>query len=282
MRRDSIYLTFAILGIAGTCAAMFWGISTNNTLLQTRDDLTSAQATIESERVAHAEALQSVQEQAADALQTAQGRWTNEKEELKSRHAERIDAANTQFSELMENGERSLSYINNLESKLRSGRKLETEELEKLGAIASGIEQLRQRYKQPMQEFKELGAFFEDRANQNIQAPDTARFKRVRRLFSKDYREQERAYNQQLGQKAAYELALARFTKAYKAAQTRIDEAGRGMSAYSQNIYALIGKKEQSQEDLEAFFSQSRSAIRSHLDIIELDPDIDPILDRRD
>lgn len=273
MKRETIFITLSVLGCV---AALFWGISVNNRLQSTLIDLQSANATIATERQQHQEALASVQEQSAETLQAAEGRWSDEKENLEERNAERIAAAKTQFSELMENGERSLSYIGNLESKLRSGKKLSEVELEKLGAIAQGLDQLRIRYKQPMQEFTELGTYFERRANQNIQAPDSARFKRVRRLFSKDYREQEQAYQQQVGQKAAYEEALTKFNVAYESAQKRIDEAAKGMAAYSQRIYALISEKEQSQEDLEAFFTQSRQAIQTHLEIIDLDTNLDP------
>jgi hypothetical protein len=282
MKRESILAILAALGCAGTLAATFWGISVNNSLQTALSELDTANQTIETTKIQHTEAMQYVQEQAAQSLQDAQGRWSSEKTDMEARHSERISAANAQFTQLMENGEQSLSYINTLEGKLRNGKKLTESELERLGAIAQGLDQLRVRYEQPLQEFTELGVFFEKRANQNIQAPEAPRFKRVRRLFDKDYREQEKAYQQQVGQKEAFAEANASFTKAYKAAQTRIQASAKDMAAHSQRIYALISEKELNKEDLEQFFTQSRSAIRSHLDIIELDTDLDPTPPRND
>jgi hypothetical protein len=233
-------------------------------------------ALVEAKRV-HAEELLAVQDQAAANLQTAEARWKDATKKLEEQHAERLTAANVQFSDLLENGRRSLTYISTLEEKLKGNQSLDAGELERLAAIASGLDHLRAQYRKPMQEFTELGAYFERQANASITEPETKRFKGIKRLFSKNFREQERElnreYEQRLGQRAAFEVAHARFSAAYGAAQKQMDALGRDMADHSQRLYALIDEgKAAHSEDLARFFAESKKAINVHLEMIELDP----------
>ncbi|GAG31801.1 unnamed protein product, partial [marine sediment metagenome] len=223
----------------------------------------------------HADALAAVQRTSAENLQNAEERWKADKQQLQAKHAARVTDAYQQFTEIVENGRKALGYIDELEAKLKSGQALSSEEIERLGAIAGGLDQLRTQYRKPMQEFTELGDYFEREANRTIETPETPRFKRLRKLVSRNYREQLRQYELQVEQKKAFAQAHARFSVAYRKAQTQMDVIGKGMAAQAQRIYALAGEKQQRYDEFEDFFRKSRQAISIHLDVIDLDPSVD-------
>ncbi len=249
-----------------------------------RKDLAASQADTmiarkelaEAKRV-HAEELLAVQDQAAANLQSAEARWKDATRQLEEQHADRLAAANSQFNDLLENGRRSLGYIGTLEKKLQDDQTLEAGEIERLAAIASGLDHLRAQYRKPMQEFTELGAYFERQANVSVTEPETKRLRGIKRLVSKSFREEEREqkreYEQQLGQRAAFEVAHARFSAAYASAQKQMDALGKDMADHSQRLYALIDEgRAANSEDLARFFAESKKAINVHLEMIELDP----------
>ncbi len=269
---------FVALTIIGFCAAAWlgiWGSGERTKRLEAQRDSEDLEEKLANTIKEHENALATVQETAAQNLQDAEARWKQDKKQIQTKNAERMAAANRQFTEIVENGRKALGYIDTLEGKLKQGQQLSADEIERLGAIAGGLDQLRAQYKKPMQEFTELGNYFEREATRRIEKPDAPRFRRLRKLVSKNYREELRSYEKQLDQQRAFAKAHARFSEAYARAQTRIDTIGKDMAAQAQRLYALTSQKQQDYEDFEEFFRKSKQAIEIHLDVIDLDPDVD-------
>ncbi len=277
--RDRILLSLTVLFGALAIGGFVWAFKLSDANQKLEDRATRAETDAAAAREEMRETVAKLEMEQIRALTQAEERFAKEQGELRSEYTQRMTSAYNEFANVVENGQQALSYISSLENKMKAGQNLSQGEIDKLTAMASGLDMLRKRYEAPMQDFKELGDYFSRQASSvGVEKPNP-RLKRMRRLFNRDYRDQELAYQQAVGQQAAFAAAERRYQAAYKSARTKMATAANSMDAHAQRLAALTAEKAQNHAELEKFFRDSKQAIQIHLDVIDLDfepPVIDP------
>lgn len=251
-------------------------------LFQSRSDLQDARAALEQVKVEHVEALKVKESEFQRTLdaQAAQHQKTitalndeHEKriDELRKGERQRLATAAKEFENIFEGNKMTIQYINLLEDKVKAGQTLSKAEVEKLTIITTGLGYLKKQYQKPMQEFQELANYFEAQASKQIEKPKGGFFKRI---FSKEFREQEKEYARQEGAKEAFEQAQGKFTSVYTSAQKSMASVNLDADAQIQKLHAYIDDKQQmNAEDLSTFFDKARKALRTHQDVLDFEPD---------
>jgi hypothetical protein len=165
------------------------------------------------------------------ALQDQQARHDKDLAKLNERHEQELDSlrkserqrmaqAFTQFGDILDGNKKTLEYINLLEEKVKSGQNISVNEAQKLATIATALGYLQKQYQKPFREFAELEAYLSKRAGSNVEAPNM-RFAFFKRMFSGEFREQEREFYRTEGERRGFQDASDRFGQAYTAAQNR-------------------------------------------------------------
>ncbi len=255
-------------------------------LFQSRSDLTVLKAEIETIKTEHSDALKAKEAEFQRTLSAQADQHQKMITALNDEHEKKIDAlrkgerqrlatAAKEFENIFEGNKTTLQYIDLLEDKVKAGQTLSKAEVEKLTIITTGLGYLKKQYQKPMQEFQELAAYFEAQASKQIEKPKGGFFKRV---FSKEFREQEKEYARQEGAKEAFEQAQGKFTTAYSSAQRAMASVNLDADAQIQKLHAYIDDKQQmNAEDLGSFFDKARKALRTHQDVLDFEPDA-PVL----
>lgn len=251
-------------------------------LFQSHSDLAEARSALEALQAEHTEALaaKDAEFQRTFDAQAAQHQKMitaiNDEHEkkidgLRQGERQRLATAAKEFENIFEGNKMTLQYINLLEDKVKAGQALSKAEVEKLAIITTGLGYLKKQYQKPMQEFQELAAYFEAQASKQIAKPKGGFFKRV---FSKDFREQEKEFLRQEGAKEAFEQAQGKFTGVYSSAQKAMAGVNLDADKQIQKLHAYIDDKQQmNTEDLTSFFDKARQALRTHQDVLEFEPD---------
>lgn len=196
-------------------------------------------------------------------------------DELRSGERKRLASAAKEFENIFEGNKTTLQYIDLLEDKVKAGQALSKAEVEKLTIITTGLGYLKKQYQKPMQEFQELVAYFEAQASRQIEKPKGGLFKR---MFSKEFREQEKEYIRQEGAKEAFEQAQTKFTGTYARAQQSMAGVNLDADSQIQKLHAYIDDKQQmNREDLSAFFDKARRALRTHQEVLDFEPEALPL-----
>ncbi len=191
-------------------------------------------------------------------------------EDLRKTERERMAQAFSQFGDILDGNKKTLDYINLLEQKVKSGQEISKAEAQKLAVIATGLSYLQQQYKKPFREFTELETYLANRAGVTLNAPDQ-RFSFFRRMFSKEYREQEKEFHRTEGEKRAFQEASDKFGAAYSAAQKQMAAAHIDFEKSMSQLNALAQEKKP--EDLSEFFSKARKALSTHQKLLEFEPE---------
>jgi hypothetical protein len=273
MPERSFFGAFALAGAVAIAVALwaFQLLKEKNTsaaeLLKAQNDL--AQATVR-----HEEALATLQrEHEADAVSTEE-RWQARLDDLQARQTQRLRDTYAQFNQLIGEGNQALSYINELESKLREGGEATDAELERLAAIGAALSILAQQYQRPMNEFAQLGNYFAERAAASPDAPD-ARLGFIKRIFSRTYRDEQRAYAEDVARQQAYQEAHARFSEAYATVQARMASISSDLQRQADAVLNLADAKKATLTDLEEFFRVSGRTLDLHREMLKFEPEIE-------
>lgn len=255
-------------------------------LFQSNSDLQVLQKRMDTLQTEHAEALKakeaefqrSLQAQAAQhqkMITELSGEHEKKVDELRQGERKRLAVAAKEFENIFEGNKTTLQYIDLLEDKVKAGQTLSKAEVEKLTIITTGLGYLKKQYQKPMQEFQELVSYFESQASKHIEKPKGGVFKR---MFSKEFREQEKEYLRQEGAKEAFEQAQTKFTGTYTRAQKAMAGVNLDADAQIQKLHAYIDDKQQmNREDLGSFFDKARKALRTHQDVLDFEPDARPL-----
>lgn len=183
-----------------------------------------------------------------------------------------------EFESIFEGNRQTIEYINLLESKVRGGQQLGKNEVEKLTVIATALGFLQKQYQKPLQEFSELEAYFERQANRPSAAATAApkkSFAFFRRTFSKTYRENEKQFYREEGERQAFEKAQQEFSRVYSSAQQAMRAVDLNTNEQIQKLHALIEEKDAAnQQDLSEFFTKARQALRTHQDVLQFEPEV--------
>jgi hypothetical protein len=255
-------------------------------LFQSRSDLQAARTELEHVETEHADALKAKESEFQRTLDAQAAQHQKMITALNDEHEKKIDdlrkgerqrlaTAAKEFENIFEGNKMTMQYINLLEDKVKAGQTLSKAEVEKLTIITTGLGYLKKQYQKPMQEFQELANYFEAQAAKQLEKPKGGFFKRV---FSKEFREQEKEYARQEGAKEAFEQAQDKFTTSYSAAQRAMAGVNLDADAQIQKLHAYIDDKQQmNAEDLSSFFDKARKALRTHQDVLDFEPDTPPL-----
>ncbi|MFO1484220.1 MAG: hypothetical protein U1F71_12755 [Verrucomicrobiaceae bacterium] len=255
-------------------------------LFQSRSDLQVARTELEHIKSEHEEALKAKESEFQRTLDAQAAQHQKMITALNDEHEKKIDdlrkgerqrlaTAAKEFENIFEGNKTTIQYIDLLEDKVKAGQALSKAEVEKLAIITTGLGYLKKQYQKPMQEFQELVNYFEAQANKQLEKPKGGFFKR---LFSKEFREQEKEYLRQEGAKDAFEQAQGKFTTAYSSAQKVMAGVNLDADAQIQKLHAYIDDKRQmNNEDLTSFFDKARKALRTHQDVLDFEPEAPPL-----
>ncbi|MEM0897413.1 MAG: hypothetical protein AAGJ79_11070 [Verrucomicrobiota bacterium] len=268
--RDRLLISSTVLFACLAVGGFGWAFKLSGENQKLRDKATRAEANANATEEEMKETISTLESEQLEAMASAEERFASEQAGLRTEYTERMTSAYNEFANVVENGQQALRYIDTLEGKIQSGQQLSQNEINRLTSMASGLDLLRQKYEAPMQDFQELGNYFEKQASVQVQQPHQ-RFKRMRRLFNRDYRDQEVAYQQAVGQQSAFTEANKRYQGAYTDARRKMTSATQSMDAHAQRLAALTAEKAQNHAELEQFFRDSRKAIQIHLDVLDLD-----------
>lgn len=191
-------------------------------------------------------------------------------DELRKTERQRMAQAFTQFSDILDGNKKTLDYINLLEDKVKSGQAVSRNEAQKLALIATGLSYLQKQYQKPFREFAELEAYLSKRAGANIDSPNM-RFAFWKRLFSSEFREQEREFYRTEGERRGFQEASDKFSNAYAAAQKQMADVDVDFEKSIMKLNDVIAEKKT--EDLSEFFKQARKALSTHQKLLDFEPD---------
>jgi hypothetical protein len=216
------------------------------------------------------------------ALQDQQARHDKDYAALNEKHEQDLDSlrkterqrmaqAFTQFSDILDGNKKTLDYINLLENKVKSGQNVSVNEAQKLATIATALGYLQKQYEKPFREFAELEAYLAKRAGANIDTPNM-RFAFFKRMFSGEFREQEREFYRTEGERRGFQDASDKFAQAYTAAQRQMAGVNVDFEKSIMKLNDLVAEKKT--EDLSKFFEQARKALNTHQKLLEFEPDV--------
>lgn len=215
------------------------------------------------------------------ALQDQQARHDRDLAALNEKHEKDLDAlrkterqrmaqAFTQFGDILDGNKKTLDYINVLEEKVKSGQNVSANEAQKLATIATALGYLQKQYQKPFREFAELEAYLSKRAGANVETP-SMRFAFFKRIFSGEFREQEREFYRTEGERRGFQDASDRFGQAYAAAQKQMSDVNVDFDKSIMKLNELSSEKKT--EDLSQFFNDARKALNTHQKLLEFEPD---------
>jgi len=194
---------------------------------------------------------------------------------LRTDQRKQIAAAYKEFENIFEGNRQTIEYINLLEGKVRAGQQLSKNEVEKLTVITTGLGYLQKQYQKPLQEFSELEAYFERQAARPTTATEPKKaFGFFRRTFSKSFRENEKQFYREEGERQAFEKAQQEFSRVYASAQQSMKAVNLNADEQVKKLYSLIEEKDAAnQADLSDFFNKARQALRTHQNVLQFEPD---------
>ncbi len=210
-------------------------------------------------------------------IQAMQQDFESKLDSLRADQRKQIADAYREFESIFEGNRQTIEYINLLEGKVRGGQQLSRNEVEKLTVIATGLGYLQKQYQKPLQEFAELEAYFERQAarpaGSGVQPPKKP-FSFFRRTFSKSYRENEKQFYREEGERMAFEKAQQEFGRVYASAQQSMNAVNLNADEQVKKLYALIEEKNSdNQQDLSEFFNKARQALRTHQKVLQFEPE---------
>jgi hypothetical protein len=191
-------------------------------------------------------------------------------QDLRNGERQRVAQAFTQFSDILDGNKKTLDYINALEEKVKAGQAVSANEAQKLATIATALGYLQKQYEKPFREFAELEAYLAKRAGANIDTPNM-RFAFFKRIFSGEFREQEREFYRTEGERRGFQDASDRFAQAYAAAQKQMAGVNMNFQKSLGDLNKLVAEKKT--EDLSSFFQHARKALNTHQKLLEFEPE---------
>ncbi|MCE9520545.1 MAG: hypothetical protein K8R87_13450 [Verrucomicrobia bacterium] len=194
-------------------------------------------------------------------------------EDFRKKERVKLAQAYEQFSGILDGDKKTLEYLNLIEQKVKSGAALSGAEAEKLAVIATGLTYLQKQYTKPFEEFSELEAYLQKRASTQIDTPNM-RNSFWKRMFSREFREQEREFYRTEGERRGFQDAQGKFSEAYAAAQKRMAGVNLEMDKTIEKLNDVIQEKPTSMPDLADFFNQARKALNAHQKLLEFEPDL--------
>lgn len=201
--------------------------------------------------------------------------WAAQVETLKTQHTEQLQRTYAQMNEIVYDSRKTLSYIGDIETRLRDGQNLDSKEAAELQSVVNGLVFLHEQYKKPLNEFRELDRYFSRQlagipAGQADPIETTPLGKRI--FQNKKFKEERNQYFENQGRVSALTEARSRVAAAYSSAQRQMAGVSLDINQYLAQLESLIESNERSAEEVAAFFEKSKEILKIHDKIMSIDP----------
>ena len=201
--------------------------------------------------------------------------WTSQVETLKKEHGEQLQRTYAQMNDILYDSRSTLEYIGDIETRLRSGQKINRDEAAKLTGVINGLAFLHQQYGKPLDEFRELDRYFTRQissipANQ-IDPKETATL--GQKLFKgKELKEERDTFLENQGRRNALVEAKSTVSAAYASAQRQMAEISLDINQYLAQLQQIVDSNEASAAEMDAFFEKSKEILKIHDKIMSIEP----------
>ncbi|MEM7699116.1 MAG: hypothetical protein AAF236_12015 [Verrucomicrobiota bacterium] len=201
--------------------------------------------------------------------------WAAQVDMLEARHKEQLQRTYGQMNEIVYDSKKTLSYIGEIETRLREGQQIDQEESATLMGVINGLAFLHQQYQKPLTEFREVDRYLNQQLAQL--PPPAADPKETtplgRRLFkNREYQEERAAYFENQGRRSALVEARNRVNTAYASAQRQMKALQVDLNRYLSQLDEIVDSNEASAESVEEFFTTSREILKIHDRIMSIGP----------
>ncbi|MDF1826607.1 MAG: hypothetical protein P1U68_18330 [Verrucomicrobiales bacterium] len=201
--------------------------------------------------------------------------WTTQVDTLKTQHTEQLQRTYAQMNEIVYDSRKTISYIGDIETRLRDGQNIDSKEAAELQSVVNGLVFLHEQYKKPLTEFRELNRYF----NQQLAAIPAGEADPIestplgKRIFqNKKFKEERNQYFENQGRRSALTEAQGRVAAAYSNAQQQMAGVSLDINQYLAQLEEIINSNEQSTEDVAEFFETSKEILKIHDKIMSIDP----------
>ncbi len=201
--------------------------------------------------------------------------WSTQVETLKKQHGEQLQRTYGQMNEIVYDSRKTLAYIGDIETRFRSGQKIDQEEAAKLSGVINGLAFLHQQYGKPLNEFRELDRYF---ARQLSVLPADAvdpleNTPLGKRLFkNKEFKEERAEYFEKQGRRSAIVEAKSAVANAYASAQRQMADISLDINQYLAQLQQVVDSNNASAAEVDAFFEKSREILKIHDEIMSIEP----------
>jgi len=169
----------------------------------------------------------------------------------------------------------TLDYLQEMETKIQNGKKLQQEETEQLKVIARGLGYLQAQYEKPLEEFKEMEASIQSELAESPQTtPPTEERKFLRAMFDWNYRERqkakEEAYLKEQGRREALKDTQQELATRYARAQREMAAIKNQFGTQLENIDQLLAAQTANAAEMSSFLEMSSEMIKIHQRVLNI------------
>ena len=204
-----------------------------------------------------------------------QQEWTTQVETLKKEHAEQLQRTYAQMNDILYDSRSTLEYIGDIETRLKSGQKIDREEAAKLTGVINGLAFLHQQYGKPLNEFRELDRYFSRQIaslpDNEVDPKETA--SPLKKIFkSKEFKEERDTFLENQGRRDALVEARSTVSAAYASAQKQMADISLDINQYLAQLQQIVDSNEAAGAEVDAFFEKSKEILKIHDRIMSIEP----------
>ncbi len=271
MKRLHIILISAISALALFLGGLaYWQWAQKGRLSRSADEqIEAASQKLEEARINHERIAGELRDSHQRELVELNTEWNTRMEEERAASDQRIGRLFGQLNEIIHDSAQTAAYISDLETRLAAGETLAREEIETLQAIAGSLGYLKEQYRKPLEEFRELEQFLAEQLEIPPMPPEQ-RMVFIRRVFSRNYREEMAEYHRDLGRFEAFEASRTRLVEAYGRAQHRMQALTLETSDVIARLRELAEGKEVEAEKIAEFLLTGHRMLDIHGEVMRL------------
>lgn len=201
--------------------------------------------------------------------------WTAQVETMKKEHAEQLQRTYAQMNEILYDSRSTLEYIGDIETRLRSGQKIDREEAAKLAGVVNGLAFLHQQYQKPLNEFRELDRYFTRQLSalpaDQVDPRETASL--GKKLFKgKELKEERDAFLENQGRRDALVEARGTVSAAYASAQKQMADISLDVNQCLAQLQHIVDSNKAAGAEVDDFFEKSKEILKIHDKIMSIEP----------
>lgn len=207
--------------------------------------------------------------------------WSTQVEALKKQHAEQLQRTYGQMNEIVYDSRKTLAYIGDIETRMRSGQQIDQDEAAKLSGVINGLAFLHQQYAKPLNEFRELDRYFSRQLSSlpaNAVDPLEAAPLGKRLFKNKELKEERAEYFQKQGRRSAIVEAKTAVANAYASAQRQMADISLDLNKYLVQLQKIVDSNNASAAEVEEFFEKSKEILKIHDKIMNIEPPATPTI----